>query len=613
MDQAAVRKVADQLTDRDGLGGITARASCILPPGADRPRGATRWWEVSAAEQALETSNRAIQAAARAGRPLLVLLGAATANCEAAGLLLEALASDPLFGFAVARTASEDGLLAKLQSDLGDRDIKTLPRAVLAALQPQYIVPEVVGTCFVLRAELVSNVGILDSSFETPGGAWLHYLCRARRLGFRGAIVNRAVIPVVGDVVSCTQVASSSDFWKLHRQFPDTAYARQEFARLPAHEYESFLGRARCAEDDKRKTLLLDARGIAPHHNGTSACILGLLDGFAVAASEWNISVLVRPDSNRFHNISERYCDWHILEELLEARFTMALRLDQPWDGGTLRELHQHALYNFYLMLDTISWDILYNGTTPQTVEATWQFIAEYADGLLFISDFSRQRYNNRFQSSPLVRQFVSYLSFHPEDYFKNGAASGDDEYLLVVGNHLDHKWVTPTVELLATAFPFQSVHALGCGDVQLPNVTRVSSGDRTDEEIVRLYRGARIVVFPSFYEGFGFPVLQGLSCGKAVVARRSTLLDEIAAHSRADGKLYAFSDPPELLDIVQRLLGGNASGDLRLATGLAKAENPMRWPDIAGSMLDFLNASFERSGEQWMRRMRYIGLHNAR
>jgi glycosyltransferase involved in cell wall biosynthesis len=179
-----------------------------------------------------------------------------------------------------------------------------------------------------------------------------------------------------------------------------------------------------------------------------------------------------------------------------------------------------------------------------------------------------------------------------------------------VVGNDLDHKWVGPTVELLGTAFPLQSIYALGSGSIDLPNVTSIPSGKLSEEEIARLFTDARIIVFPSFYEGFGFPVLQGLSYGKQVLVRRSSLIHEIAARCRAEGRLYEFSSPMELLEIVTHLLRGHEPDSLPLGKALDETEEPMGWPDIARNMLHFMQAGLQAPAAlQWPRRMQAIRL----
>jgi glycosyltransferase involved in cell wall biosynthesis len=54
-------------------------------------------------------------------------------------------------------------------------------------------------------------------------------------------------------------------------------------------------------------------------------------------------------------------------------------------------------------------------------------------------------------------------------------------------------------------------------------------TGRVSDGELVDLYRGAEVFVFPSRYEGFGFPVLEAMACGTAVVAADRTSLPEVA------------------------------------------------------------------------------------
>jgi glycosyltransferase involved in cell wall biosynthesis len=346
-----------------------------------------------------------------------------------------------------------------------------------------------------------------------------------------------------------------------------------------------------------------------PYYNGTTTCTLGLLDGFQPAATDWHVSVLVKPDAKNFHRLPERYPNWTILDHPPGGRFSMVLRLSQPWDVQTLMEIHGWSLFNFFLMLDTISWDIMYNGTTPVVLDTTWRFLTEYADGIMYISDFSHQRFLSRFPPHPLVRHYVSYLPFHQDDYrkgFRNETAG--EGYLLVMGNPLDHKWVSQTVDLLATAFPFHSVHACGCGDLRLPNVKSLPSGEMSEQQIEEVFAGARLVVFPSFYEGFGLPILQGLSHGKPVVARASSLLEEIAARCRSAGTLHPFSTPLELMAIVNGLLNGEPVASLPLGSALADGEEPMRWRDIARNMLDFMQVALQAPGNpQWLRRMHSI------
>jgi len=49
------------------------------------------------------------------------------------------------------------------------------------------------------------------------------------------------------------------------------------------------------------------------------------------------------------------------------------------------------------------------------------------------------------------------------------------------------------------------------------------------EEELPKLYSGALAVVYPSYYEGFGLPVLEAMQCGAAVIASRDPAISEVA------------------------------------------------------------------------------------
>ena len=56
-----------------------------------------------------------------------------------------------------------------------------------------------------------------------------------------------------------------------------------------------------------------------------------------------------------------------------------------------------------------------------------------------------------------------------------------------------------------------------------------VVTGYVSDDDLLALYRGARLLAFPSLYEGFGLPVLEAMQLGLPVVCSRASSLPEVA------------------------------------------------------------------------------------
>jgi glycosyltransferase involved in cell wall biosynthesis len=65
---------------------------------------------------------------------------------------------------------------------------------------------------------------------------------------------------------------------------------------------------------------------------------------------------------------------------------------------------------------------------------------------------------------------------------------------------------------------------------------------------LVSLIRGARAVIFPSLYEGFGLPVLEAMQLGTPVITSRTSSLPEIGG----DAALYV--NPYDINDIARAI-----------------------------------------------------------
>lgn len=72
------------------------------------------------------------------------------------------------------------------------------------------------------------------------------------------------------------------------------------------------------------------------------------------------------------------------------------------------------------------------------------------------------------------------------------------------------------------------------------------------DDDLVTLMQGARAFLFPSFYEGFGLPILEAMQCGVPVLASRLTSIPELGV----DAIHYADPDDPvDIADGITQLL----------------------------------------------------------
>jgi glycosyltransferase involved in cell wall biosynthesis len=101
-----------------------------------------------------------------------------------------------------------------------------------------------------------------------------------------------------------------------------------------------------------------------------------------------------------------------------------------------------------------------------------------------------------------LIRAFEDLIRAHPQL----------PHHLLIVGKET---WHAATVRAAAKkSHAADRIHFTGFVE---------------DEELRRLYGACDLLVYPSFYEGFGLPILEAMACGRAVACSNTSAMPEVA------------------------------------------------------------------------------------
>ncbi len=145
------------------------------------------------------------------------------------------------------------------------------------------------------------------------------------------------------------------------------------------------------------------------------------------------------------------------------------------------------------------------------------------ADAVVAVSEFTRDELVELLDV-PLEK--VRVVPNGIERVFTPAGPAGEGDYVLAVGTLEPRKNLGAAVEAARLAgVELRVVGARGWGGVAAPGW----EGRVGDAELASLYRGARCLVYPSLYEGFGIPVLEAMACGTPVVTSRGGATEEVA------------------------------------------------------------------------------------
>jgi glycosyltransferase involved in cell wall biosynthesis len=198
--------------------------------------------------------------------------------------------------------------------------------------------------------------------------------------------------------------------------------------------------------------------------------------------------------------------------------------------------------------------------------------VARAAERVLAVSEFTKRE---AVDLLGVPDERVTVIGNAVDHVFSPDGPRSDGDYVLAVGTLEPRKNLRRVAEAARRAgLELRVVGAAGWGGVEAPG--RV--GEVSDDELAALYRGARMLVFPSLYEGFGIPVLEAMASGTPVVTSRGGATEEVA------GGAAVLVDPLDVDSIAAGIGEADARRDELRAAGLERTR-AYSWDAVADTV----------------------------
>ena len=196
------------------------------------------------------------------------------------------------------------------------------------------------------------------------------------------------------------------------------------------------------------------------------------------------------------------------------------------------------------------------------------------ADAVVAVSEFTRAETIELAQVPP---ERLRVIPNGVDPVFTQEGPRAEGDYVLTVATLEPRKNLGRAVSAAREAgVELRVVGARGWGGVEVDGWV----GEVPDTELAALYRGARCVLYPSLYEGFGLPVVEAMACGTPVVTSIGTAMEEVA------GGAAILVDPLDVSAIASGIEQATTRRDELVPAGVARARE-LTWERAADSVVE--------------------------
>jgi glycosyltransferase involved in cell wall biosynthesis len=406
---------------------------------------------------------------------------------------------------------------------------------------PRYqAIPTFVGFCVLIRRSLIGLFGLFDPVYGRGYNEENDFATRANRFGYSSIAANHAFVfhhegKSFGREREKLEAHNQAI---LRKRYPEYSRTDSFWCTLQMSLSERF-----CRAPSLVHRVLIDLTQMPSIHNGSSVYCLQIIKELASKLGEdVALTVWINPAASVFHSDSLRVvADIRLNQPAPEECFDLIFVPMQIWSKKQLARCLTLAPRLIWTLHDIISLRCNYL-LEPERWTALKKAIT-VADDVVSISEYSHADTQAFFNV-----KFPANIIYH--DPLENWiSASISSKSILVIGNRYAHKAVNEALYFMRDFA--EDVTVLGPTEA-VPEFQQkgLPSGSLANSKIEELMAHAQVIVFPSLYEGFGYPAYEACFRGKTVIVHDNPLNRELESAGILTSVLYfdSFNKLPKLI-----------------------------------------------------------------
>jgi hypothetical protein len=439
--------------------------------------------------------------------------------------------------------------------------------------------------CVLIKRSVIKTFGFLDTSFKSLQYALMDFYCRVNKFGFSSVVSYHSLYSLKDGEdkgtgsLSTTSLSPDKALFELRYDYWEDKIKRLERHGVnPCAEFLKVLDN----EYYPKKRILFDCVIMPAMHCGTSEYQLSVFDAFyRKYKDKYGIYLYTNREADEYFDLCGKY-ENIFYPETLEGVFHLGFAPNQLMFFEPMRTLDKHCLKIVQTLYDIMM--VRIDEHVVDDVSKNVEAGIYLSDGIVFISNFTKDDFkacfaNNRDLPDKMLKVIYPAAGF---DEAKKEYDLPFESYFLVIGNSYKHKAIKETIDVITNLQHNFIIIGYGDNETVAPNIHSYKSGNLDEDFLSFLYAKSTAVLFPSLYEGFGFPVVISLKNKKRVIINDNSLNKELMEHFKEFADYFLlFDDFAQIGDIIE-------SKDFSVASAFTEYNDT--WDRVATELESFFD-----------------------